>query len=217
MNKDFNRFKTILFLILIHISCTAHTEALYECVSNGVTSYQDKPCEQQQTPANNQQAQNPGGYEAIYKKLDILASQGYGISQTRKPKAQPKPSEFIKNACGEPDGWRANDAYRRCVSSALNERTKANNAIATAQLSRHFDNARYFCGTKWKQTPYIGMSDEDFTICSRRSRIKQEIRIDKGGVFATLYILDSEKNNRIYSIDSVITKIKTSSKNRSFR
>jgi hypothetical protein len=217
MNKEPNTLKVIVLLILIHISCRAHTDTLYECVSNGVKSYQDKPCDKQQTLANNQQTQNPGRYEAIYKKLDTLAAQGYGISQTRKPKAQPKPSVFIKKSCGEPEGWRANDTYRRCVSSALSELTKGKNAIAKAQLSRHYDNAKYFCGTKWNQSPYIGMTDEDFTICSRRSRIKQEIRIDNGGVFATLYILDNENNNKVYSIDSVITKIETSSKNRSFK
>ena len=63
----------------------------------------------------------------------------------------------------------------------------------------------------------FSMTDEDFRACSSHGSIKQEILIDEGGTFAALYVLAGKNNNRVYSIDGVITKISTSTKNRSFR
>lgn len=211
------RYKILLFLISISISCFAYGDTLYECVSNGEKSFQDKPCDKAGELQKNHQTQNQEGYETIYKKLDFLAYQGYGLSHSRKPKSRPKPSKYVESVCGKPEKWQVRKADRRCSANALQELTKRKNAISTAWLSRYIEEIKQFCGAKWEQLPRAGMTDEDFKVCSSHGSIKQEILIDEGGTFAVLYILAVKNKNRVYSIDGVITKISTSAKNRSFR
>jgi hypothetical protein len=107
--------------------------------------------------------------------------------------------------------------YKKCAYSALNELTQRKNTNSIASLSRYFEEIKKFCGAKWQQLPNLGMTDEDFSICSSRGRIDQEIVIEQDGLFATLYILNEPINNKVYSIDGVIRKITTSSKIRAFR
>jgi hypothetical protein len=101
--------------------------------------------------------------------------------------------------------------------NAMNELTRRKNAKSTANWSRYSEEIKAFCGKKWKQSPYPGMIDEDFMICSNRGRIDQEILIEQDGHFATLYILNNSLNNKVYSIDGVIRKIISASDIRSFR
>ncbi|MES9941834.1 MAG: hypothetical protein ABW121_14930 [Candidatus Thiodiazotropha sp. 6PLUC7] len=188
-----------------------------KCVSNGKKSYQDRPCVKVGAPQKNQQHQNQGAIEAVYKKLDFLAYQGYGLSQSRKPKSKSKPSQYVESVCGKPKGWQVGKAYRLCSASALQELTQRKNARSVAQLSNFYDEIKEFCGAKWRQLPSVGMTDEDFKFCSSHGAIKQEVLIDEDGTFAALYVLADKKNNRVYSINGVVTKISTSATNRSFR
>ncbi len=213
----FCRYKTLLWLICSTISYSSFGEPLYECQTDGVKSFQDKPCHNAGVEQSSHTVQQREGYEAIYNKLEFLAYQGYGLSQSRKVKPRPKPSKYVKHMCGEPRLLLNAKAYRSCSATAIQELTKRKNAQSSAHLSSFYEEVKQLCGAQWKQLPYIGMTDEDFRVCSRRGRIQQEILIDEEGVFAALYVLAGKRNNRVYSIDGVITKISTSMKNRSFR
>jgi 5'(3')-deoxyribonucleotidase len=213
----FCRCKTLLWLICSTISYSSFGEKLYECQADGVKSFQDKPCHNAGAEQNRHKIQQRKGYEAIYQKLEYLAYQGYGLSQHRKVKPRSKPSKYVKHMCGEPRLLQNTKAYRRCSATAIQELTKRKNTQSSAHLSGFYEEVKQICGAKWEQLPYVGMTDEDFKVCGRRGRIQQEILIDEGGVFAALYVLTGKRNNRVYSIDGVITKISTSMKNRSFR
>ncbi|MEJ2425473.1 MAG: hypothetical protein P8101_13630 [Candidatus Thiodiazotropha sp.] len=213
----FCRYKTLLWLICSTISYSSFGEQLYECQTDGVKSFQDKPCHNAGAEQSSHTVQQREGYEAIYHKLEFLAYQGYGLSQSRKVKPRSKPSKYVKHMCGEPRLLLNAKAYRSCSATAIQELTKRKNAQSSAHLSSFYEEVKQLCGAQWKQLPYIGMTDEDFRVCSRRGRIHQEILIDEEGLFAALYVLAGKRNNRVYSIDGVITKISTSMKNRSFR
>ncbi|MEJ2620368.1 MAG: hypothetical protein P8163_08935 [Candidatus Thiodiazotropha sp.] len=217
MNSDLKQYLNVLFIVFGCLFLSTPVHAVYECFIEGVKSYQETPCDQHQAVAERAPMVNQQDYAELYKKLDFLAYQGYGLNQSRKPKAKSVPSKLLKSLCGELSPLQDPGIYRNCSKKALNELTQRKNAKSTAVFSRYTEGLKAFCGSKWQQSPYPGMVDEDFMICSRRGRIDQQILIEQNGHFATLYVLNNSQRNKVYLIDGVIRKIITAANIRSFR
>ena len=186
--------------------------AVNKCVDNGKVTYQEQPCKESLETVGQGLARKEH-YKTLHQKLDRLAAAGNGLVR-RQPAAQavkrppaPESEYFVPQPRSRADE-RARQAQ---ISARLQEQTERSNAQSAAALTRTLDEAKQACGGKLIDYPALGMSDETFRNCTIHARfggVTQIVVSEDGKIPLRLYIFPTERAQRVYSIDGVITAIK---------
>jgi hypothetical protein len=190
----------------------AEVQAVNKCVDKGRVSYQDTPCKESMETVGQGLAKKER-YETLQRKLDRLAADGSGLVQ-RQPTPQavkrppvPESEYFVPRPRSRADE-RARQAQ---ISAQLQENTERSNAQSAAALTRTLDETKQACGGNLIDYPAIGMSDETFRNCTIHARfggVTQIVVSEDGKIPLRLYIFPTQRAQKVYSIDGVITAIK---------
>lgn len=196
-------------LLALGLACCAPAWAINKCVVDGKTVYQDAPCEEErETVAQSMERKERN--EMLHRKLDMLAAQGQGMVQ-RAP-SQPRQRERTPVEESPRPRTRAEmRAEQARVDARIREETERNNAEATAQLTRYMDEVTKQCGGPLVEQPRVGMTDENFRMCTVRARfggITQVVVSEDGKVPLRLYISPTGPGRRVYTIGGVVTAVR---------
>ncbi|MGP1665357.1 MAG: DUF4124 domain-containing protein [Rhodanobacter sp.] len=187
--------------LLLMFQPEAH--AFNKCVDNGKVTYQDAPCKESLETVGQGLARKEH-YKTLHHKLDRLAAAGHS-------------NWGLAGAIGfeyfvpQPRSRSAERARRAQISARLQEKTERSNAQSAAALTRKVDEIKQACGGKLIDYPALGMSDETFRNCTFHARfggVSQIVVSEDGKIPLRLYIFPTERAQRVYSIDGVITAIK---------
>lgn len=198
--------------ILLQLAAPVSAATINKCVVEGKVTYQDTPCENQETVG--QWVAKQEHYESLYQKLDQLAALGHGMVQrpAPKPPAEPAPTKPSEKYVPQPKlSYAARLARDKEEGARLQAQTEQRNAESAAWLTQIIGDMKKQCGGKFAQYPAIGMTDADFRNCTVHARfggLKQLVVSEDGDIPLRLYIYSATQASRVYSIGGVVTAIR---------
>jgi hypothetical protein len=221
MKAQINLISSAQCLTIVLIACfQQHAFAINKCQINGSVAYQSEPCpDKQETVAQGIERRKYN--ESLHAKLDQMLLKGIGvvtrISQptqssrvSKEADASEAKDEYFK---AEPRSRALREAKNRNLSEQAHAKALQTNAESSARLTSLIEDSEKACAGKLKQYPLVGMKDEVFrncTIFGRFGGIDQVVAGKQGNIELRLYVSNNSSavQQRIYSVDGVITAIK---------
>lgn len=211
---------TFLLAALLLASFHLPAFAINKCQINGSVAYQNEPCPDKVETVAQGIARSKYN-ESLHAKLDQMLLKGIGVvtrksqptqssRESKEADASEAKDEYFK---AQPRSRALREAKSRQLSEDLTAKTLKSNAENAARLNSLIEDSEKACGGKLQQSPLVGMKDEVFrncTIFGRFGGIDQVVAAKQGDVELRLYVSNrsSPIQQRIYSIDGVITAIK---------
>lgn len=200
----------ILWCAVLSVIPTA-VSAFNKCIVDGKTVYQEEPCSPVTISQSNQDRERK---EALHQELDRLQAQGKGMIDRTSPEPKPATAENSESTQAgryEPMSRSAFRAQQDQQFADIQEQTNRKNAASAERLTQILDDAKQACGDKLSDYPVVGMTDAYFRKCTKHARFGGIIQIvvsQDGSIPLRLYVFGSERAQKVYSIDGVITAIK---------
>jgi hypothetical protein len=197
--------------MLLQFAGPSHASTIIKCTVDGKLIYQDTPCNNNSETVEQWTAKQER-YKELHKKLDRLAALGYGMRQQPPPQPvvrvpQAEDTIISHHRMSRMERFAQDEAFAKRVQ----EQAEKNNAQSGAALSKIIEQAEQKCGgKKLADYPVVGMSDESFRLCTIQARFNHAMQVvvsDDAGVPLRLYIYQTERASRVYSIDGVVTAV----------
>jgi hypothetical protein len=206
--------------LLVALLCSP-VWAVHKCTVNNSTVYQELPCEQNLATVARDLMKKESN-EALHRRLDSMLASGVGVKgkADRMPQeaAAVKSVDVAVSAPAEDEKFKSQprssanreakqaEAGRRSYQQALEQ-----NGKASARMQKDYDDMLVLCSGKTFKNPVVGMSDEQFRMCTlpnRMGAIEKVVVAEEKGVPLRLYISPTQAATRVYSIGGVVTAVK---------
>ena len=215
----FGRFDVGMALVGALLCCPAL--AINKCMENNKTIYQELPCEQS-LPTVAQDLVKKARYEVLHRMLDGLLASGVGVkSRSDQKRQEPVPAQAVNAVAPtleEDDKFQSQPRSRanreaRQAQSGRNSYQDAleKNAKTSERLQKDYDEMVKLCSGKTFKNPVIGMTDEQFRMCTLPNRlgaIEKWVVADDKGVPLRLYLSPTQPASRVYTIGGIVTAVK---------
>lgn len=195
--------------------------AVHKCVANNKTIYQELPCEQNLPTVAQDLVKNESN-EVLHRRLDSLLASGVGVkSRSDQKRQEPVPAQAVDTVASTPE---ENEKFQSQPRSRANREARQaqagrnsyqdaleKNAKASERMQKDHDEMLNLCSGKTFKKPVIGMTDEQFRMCTLPNRlgaIEKWVVADDKGMPLRLYISPTQPASRVYTIGGVVTAVK---------
>ena len=194
--------------------------AIHKCVVGNKTTYQELPCEQNLATVA-QDLIKKDSYEVLHRRLDSMLASGVGVKsradqkhqepvtvQAVDPVASPQEDEKFQS---QPRSRSNRDAKQAEAGRQSYQDSLEKNAKASERMQNDYESMLKLCGGKTYKNPVIGMTDEQFRLCTLPNRlgaIEKVVVAEDKGVPLRLYVSPTQPASRVYTIGGMVTAVK---------
>jgi hypothetical protein len=193
--------------------------AVHKCVANNKTNYQELPCEQNTVA---QDLIQKDANELLHRRLDGLLASGVGVNsradQKRAERAKAPAAPSAESPPPEDQQFQSQPRTRanREAKQALTSKNAYLNALesnakASERMQKDYDGMLVLCNGKTFKHPVVGMTDEQFRMCTLPNRlgaIEKVVVAEDRGTALRLYVSPTQPATRVYTIGGVVTAVK---------